>query len=174
MSPPSSGSKNKPSNPSFACQMLWRWFLTWFILRPWKWRRYTPPKCRLTFNTIHGVIFQEIEPFKPPTGLIFYIVAHERHFEIKTSLNMQAMNLKRSRKTSWYNKRNNSVLEVPFLAKVQHCTECTILKRNPNYKSTCKLKGDINIRRQIKELELLNVVKHVTCLNLWMPEVASR
>jgi hypothetical protein len=30
------------------------------ILRPWRWRRYVPPKRRLNFNRLHGVITQKI------------------------------------------------------------------------------------------------------------------
>jgi hypothetical protein len=33
------------------------------ILRRWRWRRYVPPKRRLTFNRLHGVISQKILPF---------------------------------------------------------------------------------------------------------------
>jgi hypothetical protein len=33
------------------------------ILRSWKWRRYAPPKCRLIFNGLHGVITQNIDLF---------------------------------------------------------------------------------------------------------------
>jgi hypothetical protein len=35
-------------------------FHCWLILRPWKWRPHIPPKCRFTFNGIHGVIFHNI------------------------------------------------------------------------------------------------------------------
>jgi hypothetical protein len=35
---------------SSACHLLSYWFLTRLILRPWRWRRYIPPKRRLTFN----------------------------------------------------------------------------------------------------------------------------
>jgi hypothetical protein len=31
------------------------------ILRPWRWGRHVPPKCRLTFNGLHGVTSQKIE-----------------------------------------------------------------------------------------------------------------
>jgi hypothetical protein len=37
------------------------WFLAWFILQPWRWRRHVPPKLRLTFNGLQGVVFQKIE-----------------------------------------------------------------------------------------------------------------
>jgi hypothetical protein len=50
--PPSSGSKNKPSKP-LPCHLLSRWYLAQLTLRPWRWRRYVPPKRRLTFNGIH-------------------------------------------------------------------------------------------------------------------------
>jgi hypothetical protein len=32
-----------------------RWFLTWRILRPWRWRRHFPPKRWLTFKRLHSV-----------------------------------------------------------------------------------------------------------------------
>jgi hypothetical protein len=35
--------------------------LACLILRNWKWRRHAPPKRRLTFNRLHGVISQKIE-----------------------------------------------------------------------------------------------------------------
>jgi hypothetical protein len=34
--------------------------LNWFVLRPWRWRRYLPPDRRLTFNGPHAVISQKI------------------------------------------------------------------------------------------------------------------
>jgi hypothetical protein len=37
------------------------WFLAWFILRPWRWRRHISPKCLLTFNGLHCVVTQKIE-----------------------------------------------------------------------------------------------------------------
>jgi hypothetical protein len=36
---------------------------TWSILISWIWRRYVPPKRRLTFNGLHGVISQKTELF---------------------------------------------------------------------------------------------------------------
>jgi hypothetical protein len=33
------------------------------FLRPWRWRRYVPPKRRLTLNILHGVISQKIVLF---------------------------------------------------------------------------------------------------------------
>jgi hypothetical protein len=56
MSSPSSGSKSNPNS-----YLLSRWLLAWFILRPAGWRRNVPPKRRLTFNGLHGVISQKIE-----------------------------------------------------------------------------------------------------------------
>jgi hypothetical protein len=32
-------------------------------LPPWRWRRHIPPKRRLTFNGLHGVIFKKIQLF---------------------------------------------------------------------------------------------------------------
>jgi hypothetical protein len=40
-----------------------RWFLACIILRPWRWKLYFPPKHRLTFSELHGVISQKIELF---------------------------------------------------------------------------------------------------------------
>jgi hypothetical protein len=39
-----------------ACHILSRCFLEWLILRPWRWKRYVPPKRRLTFNGLYGDI----------------------------------------------------------------------------------------------------------------------
>jgi hypothetical protein len=39
------------------------WLLARLILQPWKRRRHVPPKRRLTFNWLHGVISQVIELF---------------------------------------------------------------------------------------------------------------
>jgi hypothetical protein len=36
------------------------WFLAWLILGPRRWRRHVPPKRRLTFNGLQGVISQKI------------------------------------------------------------------------------------------------------------------
>jgi hypothetical protein len=36
------------------------WFLTWFILRPWRWRRHVPQKRGLIVNGLHGVISQKM------------------------------------------------------------------------------------------------------------------
>jgi hypothetical protein len=41
-----------------ACHLFSRWHLAWLIL-PWRWRRYVPPKRLLTFSGLHGVIFQK-------------------------------------------------------------------------------------------------------------------
>jgi hypothetical protein len=34
------------------------WFLAWLILQPWRRKWHLPPKRRLTFNGLHGVISQ--------------------------------------------------------------------------------------------------------------------
>jgi hypothetical protein len=59
VSPPSSGSNNKPRPTS-------SWFLAWLILPSRRWRRHVPPEIRLTFNGLHGVISQKIESSQPP------------------------------------------------------------------------------------------------------------
>jgi hypothetical protein len=46
-----------------ACHLLSRWFLARLIPRPWRWRRYFPPKRRLTYNGLHGVISLKIALF---------------------------------------------------------------------------------------------------------------
>jgi hypothetical protein len=46
-----------------SCHLRSRWFLAHLILLPWRWRRYVPPKRRLTFNGLQGVIFQKTELF---------------------------------------------------------------------------------------------------------------
>jgi hypothetical protein len=33
------------------------------IFRHWRWRQHVPPKCRLTFNRLHGVISQKTDLF---------------------------------------------------------------------------------------------------------------
>jgi hypothetical protein len=38
---------------SYACCLLSRWYLA-LLIRPWRWRRYIPPKRRLTFSGLHG------------------------------------------------------------------------------------------------------------------------
>jgi hypothetical protein len=49
-------SLNSWNSSNSSCQLLSRLYLARFILRPWRWRRYIPPKRRLTFNGLHGVI----------------------------------------------------------------------------------------------------------------------
>jgi hypothetical protein len=44
-------------------QVLSPWFLAQLIFRPWRWRRYVPPKRRLTLNGLHGVICQKMVLF---------------------------------------------------------------------------------------------------------------
>jgi hypothetical protein len=42
-----------------ACHLLTCWFLLKLFLRPWRWRRYVPPKRRAPLNALHGVISQK-------------------------------------------------------------------------------------------------------------------
>jgi hypothetical protein len=39
------------------------WFPDWFFLRPWRWTRRVPVKCRLALHRLHGVISHKIEVF---------------------------------------------------------------------------------------------------------------
>jgi hypothetical protein len=64
MSPHLQGRKiSKESNQHEAGSYL----NAWLTLRLWRWWRYIPPKRRLTFNVIHGVISQKKELFTKPT-----------------------------------------------------------------------------------------------------------
>jgi hypothetical protein len=47
------------NQPKSTCHLPLRWFLARHILRPWRWRGYIPPNCRLAFNGLHGVISQK-------------------------------------------------------------------------------------------------------------------
>jgi hypothetical protein len=49
------------------------WFLARLIFRLWKWRRNVPPKRRLTFTGLHGVISQNIVLFNFSNILQFLI-----------------------------------------------------------------------------------------------------
>jgi hypothetical protein len=59
--PYSSYPKKKSLRPPHLHAGLNREFLAWLILRPWRCRRYVPPKRRLTFDGLHGVISQKTE-----------------------------------------------------------------------------------------------------------------
>jgi hypothetical protein len=67
ISPPSSVSKNKP-NKKPAWKQAASFYADFLLGFFWRWRRYVPPKCRLTFNGLHGVISQKI------VGLLFFII----------------------------------------------------------------------------------------------------
>jgi hypothetical protein len=51
------------NQPGSACHLLSRWLLAWLILRLSRRRRCVPPKRRLSFNGLHGIMSQEIELF---------------------------------------------------------------------------------------------------------------
>jgi hypothetical protein len=38
------------------------WLIAWLIFRPWRWKRHVPPKRRLTFDGLHGIISLLWEP----------------------------------------------------------------------------------------------------------------
>jgi hypothetical protein len=44
-----------------AYHLLSRWLLSWFVLRPWKLRRYVRLKRRLAFNGLHSVVSHRCE-----------------------------------------------------------------------------------------------------------------
>jgi hypothetical protein len=48
------------------------WFLAWINFQPWELRRYIPSKHRVTFNGVHGLIFQKTEFFSV-TACLFFI-----------------------------------------------------------------------------------------------------
>jgi hypothetical protein len=49
-------------------QLFSCWFLASFILIPRRWRRNITTKRELTFNALHDVIFQKLEPFVTTAG----------------------------------------------------------------------------------------------------------
>jgi hypothetical protein len=57
--------------------LLSRLFLARIILWPWGWERHVPPKRRLTFNGLHGVISEKTAPFTLHERLLISIPARE-------------------------------------------------------------------------------------------------
>jgi hypothetical protein len=47
-----------------ACHLHSRWYLSRFILRPWRWRWHLSLKRPLTFNGLHGIISQKMVLYK--------------------------------------------------------------------------------------------------------------
>jgi hypothetical protein len=52
-------------------------FMLFCLARPWRWRRYVPPRRRWTFNRLHGVISQKIAVFVLPRTRFFKISTSE-------------------------------------------------------------------------------------------------
>jgi hypothetical protein len=59
-------------NQRATCGLLLLWFLTQLNFLPWRWRRYVPPRPRLTLNGLHGVISQNVALFI--FILLFYLL----------------------------------------------------------------------------------------------------
>jgi hypothetical protein len=47
-----------------ACNLLSRWYLS-RLIQSWRWRWYVPPKRRLTFKRLHGVMCEKMAPPPP-------------------------------------------------------------------------------------------------------------
>jgi hypothetical protein len=45
------------------------WFLAWFTLQPWRWRRHIHPRRRLTFNELHGAITIAVRTSNPTVAI---------------------------------------------------------------------------------------------------------
>jgi hypothetical protein len=82
-----------PSSGQKICQL---------ISRPWRWRRYVPPKRRFALNGLHGVISQKIVVFTNKNRLISLII------EMKTPLPVCAPLMRME--------KFGQVLEAPRLA----------------------------------------------------------
>jgi hypothetical protein len=63
LAPPSSGYQHEAGSKRLCLTLASCWFLAWIILRPRRRRRHIPPKRRLTFNGLHGVISMKTEFF---------------------------------------------------------------------------------------------------------------
>jgi hypothetical protein len=135
ISPPTSGSKNKPSFP-----------LSGFILRPQRWRRHALPKRPLTFNGLYGDIAQKIvrftfgslffrarEHFPQPYQTINNIIYRVIRKSVKHLKNSQQINYATGHDNSYYNiERNTSIIfkespraELPcFAARKQQYHRC--------------------------------------------------
>jgi hypothetical protein len=55
MLPPSSVSKNKPREKPAGLAACSKLVFAFLILRSWRWKRYVPPKRRLTFNELYNL-----------------------------------------------------------------------------------------------------------------------
>jgi hypothetical protein len=69
-----SRARNRSAFHLLSCCFLF----AWLILRPWKWRRHVPPKHRLTFNGLHGVISQKTVLFASTLVTKLYNLPYQR------------------------------------------------------------------------------------------------
>jgi hypothetical protein len=64
-------------NKKLASKQVLASFLLNLFFWPCRWRRYVPPKCRLTFNGLHGVISQKMVLFKISYMFLIYLFCAE-------------------------------------------------------------------------------------------------
>jgi hypothetical protein len=85
ISPPSSESKKQRKIPAWkqVASLGSRWYFA-RLIGPWRWSWYVPPKRRLTFNSLHGVIFYKIVTLN--TSDIPYADEKLKHTSIYTEL----------------------------------------------------------------------------------------
>jgi hypothetical protein len=65
------------------------------IIQPWKWRRYIPPKRRLTLNGLHGVISQKMVLFITTavrTSNLLRLIINNSDFFVEIRLPLRSTN----------------------------------------------------------------------------------